>query len=202
MCHPGGRHSVQRVGRNDVMPSSTSAWQLEHRSTHFCASTRSFVECDGNSPGVDLVTLLRRLDMVEVQCPHVAVVSADAASAACLVDQDRLHLPAPRDNRVRAACACSGSSHAPSSQKSVSPWRLQRIVTVASPACLAAFACPDGRRPTPPRVFSPYRLSQCRTVALLRPNSSAICAIDLPASTSGLELRPWVRPPRAHACRD
>jgi hypothetical protein len=26
----------------EVIPSSTSAWQLEHRSTHFCASTRSF----------------------------------------------------------------------------------------------------------------------------------------------------------------
>ncbi len=48
----------------------------------------------------------------------------------------------------------------------------------------------------PPCVFSPYRISQCRTVALLRPTASAISAIDMPASTSGLELLPRDASPR------
>src|SRR5438309_4480611 len=38
-CYPGGYLASTSIGM-DATPSSTSAWQLEHRSTHFSASVR------------------------------------------------------------------------------------------------------------------------------------------------------------------
>jgi hypothetical protein len=49
------------------------------------------------------VTLLRRLDMMEVERTHVEVVSASAARTASILDENRLYLPAPARHSGRSA---------------------------------------------------------------------------------------------------
>jgi hypothetical protein len=68
------------------------------------------IESDGNSFGIELVTLQRRLDVMEVQRAHVSVESTDAARATCLRDlRDRhVRLDQPLQllfwDATRAAC--------------------------------------------------------------------------------------------------
>jgi hypothetical protein len=53
LCYPGRSFALSSASSGmDIVPSSTSAWQLEHRSTHFCASTRRLsrtIATPGNS---------------------------------------------------------------------------------------------------------------------------------------------------------
>ncbi len=78
--------------------------------------------------------------------------------------------------------------------KSVRPcWEHSRCTTSI---CVSPISDVDLRRHSPRRVVNPYSRSQCRTVVLLSPTASAICAIELPRSTKGSKSSRF-SPPRA-----
>ena len=96
---------------------------------------------------------------MEVKSAHVAVVAADTAASSRLSDQCLLDPTTPARHSVRST-ALTAVVTLSVSQNSLSPWRAQRIVTVANPARLTAWLAVRVvsviRLPRAPCVFKPY----------------------------------------------
>jgi hypothetical protein len=89
-------------------------WYRRHPILHFSMAIRAYEDAllcllpqalqrQRDALGADRQPLGTRIDVMEVQCPHVPAVSAYAAGPTGLFDENRLHLPSTPGHRVRSA---------------------------------------------------------------------------------------------------
>jgi len=102
---------VQRVGRHACRPAFDLSVAIRAQKYTLLRLDAQLLESDSDALGVDLVALLRRLQVMEVERSHVPVVATDAASTARLSDERSLNLPtSPRDCIRSAALATVGTT--------------------------------------------------------------------------------------------